>query len=138
MAIEINGVVLGGNLARDVERKQTPTGKTVCSLVVASNHTYLSNGEKKKDVAFLDVEVWGPVAENCAKYLRKGSPVVVTGRLKQEKWESPTGEKRSRIKIVAANVQFLPSANHPSPSSETSPAEPQPHVEVGQEVAWDS
>ena len=111
MSFEINSVVLGGNLAKDVELKDTPTGHKVGALVVASNRTFLSNGNKAKETAFIDVEVWGVTAENCSKYLQKGSPVVVEGRLKQERWETPAGEKRSRIKVVASNVQFLPRAN---------------------------
>lgn len=110
MSLEINSIVIGGNLARDVELKDTSTGRKVCTMVVANNRTYLSNGNKMKETAFVDVEVWGVIAENCAKYLKKGSPVVVVGRLKQDKWEQD-GQKRSRLKIVATNVQFLTSAN---------------------------
>ncbi len=109
MSIEINSVVLGGNLARDVELKDTSTGRKVCTLVVATNRTYLSNGNKVKETAFVDVEVWGIIAENCSKYLKKGSPVVVVGRLKQDKWETDAGEKRNRLKVLASNVQFLSS-----------------------------
>ena len=109
MSLEINSVVLGGNLARDVELKDTKMGRKVCTLVVATNRTYLSNGNKVQEVAFVDVEVWGVIAENCSKYLKKGSPVVVVGRLKQDKWETESGEKRNRLKVLAANVQFLSS-----------------------------
>ena len=109
MSLEINSVVLGGNLARDVELKDTKMGRKVCTLVVATNRTYLSNGNKVKETAFVDVEVWGVIAENCSKYLKKGSPVVVVGRLKQDKWETESGEKRNRLKVLAANVQFLSS-----------------------------
>lgn len=136
MGIEINTIVIGGNLARDVVQKQIPSGRTVCEFVVASNHTYLSNGEKKQEVSFVDIEVWGPVAENCAKYLKKGSPVVVAGRLKQERWESPSGEKRSRFKVVAATVQFLPSRQQAS-NAFASESTPESALESGQEVAWD-
>lgn len=109
MSIEINSVVLGGNLARDVELKDTATGKKVCTLVVASNKTFVSNGNQVKETSFVDVDVWGVIAENCGKYLKKGSPVVVVGRLKQDRWETESGEKRTRLKIVASNVQFLSS-----------------------------
>ncbi len=110
MSLEINNVVLGGNLTKDVELKDTPTGRKVGTLVVATNRTYLSNGNKVKETAFVDVEVWGDMAQNCSQYLKKGSPLVVVGRLKQERWETPAGEKRSRLKVLAANIQFLPSA----------------------------
>ncbi|MFA5261428.1 MAG: single-stranded DNA-binding protein [Candidatus Omnitrophota bacterium] len=110
MTVEINSVIIGGNLARDVVLKEVGTGKKVASFVVASNRTFMMGGEKKKETAFVDVDVWGQMAENCSKYLKKGSPVVVTGRLKQDQWTTETGEKRSRLKIVAGNVQFLPSS----------------------------
>ena len=110
MAIEINSVVIGGNLTKEPLVKEIAGGKKVASFTVASNHTYLSNGEKKKETAFIDVDVWGPVAENCSKYLTKGSPVVVTGRLKQDQWQTEAGEKRSRLKVLAVNVQFFPSS----------------------------
>ncbi len=110
MSIEINSVVLGGNLTKEPVLKEIAGGRKVASFTVASNRTFLSNGEKKKETSFIDVDVWGPAAENCSKYLIKGSPVVVTGRLKQDQWQTESGEKRSRIKVLAANVQFLPSS----------------------------
>lgn len=108
MSIEINTVVLGGNLTRDVELKEIPGGSKVGLLGLAVNRTYVRNGEKVQEVSYFDIEVWGPQAENCAKYLEKGRPVVVTGRLKQDRWEAE-GQGRSKIKVVASNVQFLPS-----------------------------
>ena len=110
MSLEINSVVLGGNLTKEPVLKEVTGGRKVASFTVACNRTYLSNGEKKKETSFIDVDVWGPVAENCSKYLTKGSPVVVTGRLKQDQWQTETGEKRSRLKVLAVNVQFLPSS----------------------------
>ena len=117
MSIEINSVVIGGNLTKDPILKEIATGNKVASFTVASNRTYLSNGEKKKETSFIDVDVWGVVAENCSKYLTKGSPVVVTGRLKQDQWQTEAGEKRSRIKVLAANVQFLPSVKSSGPEN---------------------
>ncbi len=119
MALEINSVIIGGNLTRDVVIKDTATGRRVCSFAVANNRTYCGNNGKVKETSFIDVEVWGAIAENCSRYLRKGSPVVVAGRLKQSRWETSGGEKRSRVKIVAANVQFLSSAKRQG-------AEPEP------------
>ncbi|MBF0484849.1 MAG: single-stranded DNA-binding protein [Candidatus Omnitrophica bacterium] len=109
MSFEINSVIIGGNLAKDVALKTIPSGQKVASMVVASNRTYMVNGEQKKEVLFMDIDVWGVQAENCNKYLKKGSPVVCTGRLRQEQWQTDAGEKRSRIKVVATNVQFLSS-----------------------------
>jgi len=109
MTLQINSVIIGGNLTRDIAVKETATGRRVCSLSLANNRTYSGNGGKVRETSFIDIDVWGAVAENCGKYLRKGSPVVIAGRLKQSRWETPAGEKRSRVKVVAYNVQFLPS-----------------------------
>ncbi len=127
MGLEINNVVVSGNLTRDVELKELSSGRKVCAMGIANNRTYVSNGQKTEEVSFFDVEVWGVIAENCAKYLSKGSPVVVVGRIKQERWETEQGDKRSRIKVVAATVQFLMSGNKGGDgSSQTSTASAAP------------
>lgn len=120
MTLEINNVIIGGNLTRDVVIRETGTGRRVCSFAVANNRTYLGREGKVKETSFIDVEVWGATAENCGRYLHKGSPVVVSGRLKQSRWETPAGEKKSRLKVVAMNVQFLPSGkkNQAEPQAE--------------------
>jgi len=128
MSIEINTVVLGGNLTRDVELKEIPGGSKVGTFGLAVNRTYTRNGEKVQEASFFDIEVWGPQAENCARYLEKGRPVVVTGRLKQDRWEAE-GQGRSKIKVVASNVQFLPSRAR---SGETQ------SVNEPSDVAWES
>ena len=111
MAIEINSVIIGGNLTRDVEVKEIGAGRRVATFSVANNRTYISNGAKNSDVSYIDVDVWGASGDNCAKYLQKGSPVVVTGTLKQERWKATDGTSRSRFKVVAQNVQFLSFGN---------------------------
>ena len=121
MAFEINSVIIGGNLTRDVVIKDTPTGKQVCMFTVANNRTFMSNNQKTTETSFIDVEVWGTLAQNCGKYLQKGSPVVVTGRMKQDRWQTPNGERRSRFKVVAANVQFLSTVNRGPSSAPTPP-----------------
>ena len=136
MSIEINSVILGGNLTRDVELKDTPTGRKVCTLVVASNRTYLSNGNKVKETAFVDVEVWGVIAENCSRYLKKGSPVVVVGRLKQDQWQTPNGEKRNRLKVLASQVQFLSSPQRDQGENKEQ-AEAAAANSVSEKTAWD-
>ena len=111
MSLEINNVILGGNLTKDVVLKNTATGRKVCTFTLANNRTYMQAGQKTQDTSFIDVEVWGKTAENCAKYIHKGSPVVIVGRLKQDRWETDKGEKRSRLKVMANNVQFLDNAS---------------------------
>ncbi|MFP4473152.1 MAG: single-stranded DNA-binding protein [Candidatus Omnitrophota bacterium] len=108
MSIEINSVIIGGNLTRDVQLKELSSGSKVAVFTVATNRTYISQGQKNQETAFIDVDVWGRMAETCAQYLSKGRAVVVTGRLKQDQWENEQGQKRSRLKVVAQNVQFMP------------------------------
>lgn len=105
--MSLNSVNIMGNLTRDPELKNIPSGKSVCSLSIANNRVYSKNNEKVTEVSYFDVEVWGPAAENCAKYLKKGSGVIVEGRLKQDRWEKD-GKTQSRVRIVANSVHFMP------------------------------
>jgi single-strand DNA-binding protein len=100
--------MLIGNLTRDPELRYIPSGQGVTTFTVAVNRTYLANtGEKKEEVSFIRVVVWGKRAESCHEYLKKGSPVFVEGRLQSRSWDAPDGTKRSTIEVVAQNVQFL-------------------------------
>ena len=105
--MSLNNVSLMGNLTRDPELKYTATGKAVCNLSIANNRVFSKNGEKATEVSYFDVEVWGVVAENCAKYLTKGNGIIVEGRLRQDRWEKD-GKTQSRVRIVANNVHFMP------------------------------
>jgi single-strand DNA-binding protein len=108
MAASLNKVLLMGNLTRDPEMKYTPKGTAVCDLGIAINDSYKAqDGTIKETVTFVDVEVWGRTAENCKQYLTKGRPVFVEGQLRLDQWESPQGEKKSRMKVRADRVQFL-------------------------------
>jgi single-strand DNA-binding protein len=107
-ATNINRVVLTGNLTRDPELRNTPSGTSVCSLRIASN-------TRRKDASgswvdkpnFFDVTVWGAQGENCAQYLAKGRPVAIDGRLEWREWQDQQGNKRQSIDIIADSVQFL-------------------------------
>src|SRR5271168_4534009 len=105
--MSLNSVNIMGNLTRDPEMKYTPSGKAVCSLSIANNRVYTKNSEKVTEVSYFDVEVWGLAAENCAKYLKKGSGIIVEGRLKQDRWEKD-GKTQSRVRITANSVHFMP------------------------------
>ena len=105
--IEINQVTLSGLLTRDPELRYMTNGNPVCNFTLANNRTYFKEGEKKQIVAFIDVVVFGKIAEVCNEYLEKASSVIVLGRIKQDTWESKAGEKRSKLKIEAATVQFV-------------------------------
>ncbi len=105
--MSLNSVNIMGNLTRDPELKTIPSGKSVCSMSIANNRVYSKNNEKVTEVSYFDVEVWGLVAENCAKYLKKGSGIIVEGRLKQDRWEKD-GKTQSRVRISANSVHFMP------------------------------
>jgi single-strand DNA-binding protein len=107
--VNINSVIIGGNLTRDPEVRYTPQGSAVTSFGLAVNRIFKTrDGEKKEEVNFFDIDVWGRQAETCGEYLKKGSPVLIEGRLKQDTWENREGQKRSKVKIRAIRVQFLP------------------------------
>jgi single-strand DNA-binding protein len=106
-----NKVILVGNLTRDPELRYTPKGTAVAKIGLAVNRTWRNEaGETKEEVTFVDVDVFGRTAENVGQYLRKGSPVLVEGRLKLDTWEDKqTNQKRSKLGVVAEIVQFLSS-----------------------------
>jgi len=122
--VAFNRVILAGNLVRDPETRFLPSGLAVTSFGLAVNHRYKSNNEVKEEVSFFDVVVFGKMGENCAEYLSKGRPVLVEGRLRQRRWEAD-GVKRSKIEIVADNVQFLGSPRGASAEA-SAPAAPAP------------
>jgi len=103
----INQVTLMGNITRDPDLRYTPSGAAVCTLGLAVNDKFTNkSGETKEETLFVDVNVWTKVAENCVKYLSKGSPVLLTGKLVFQTWEKD-GQKQSKISVTAFNVQFL-------------------------------
>lgn len=104
--------IITGNLTRDPELRSTPNGASVCSFSVAVNRTYRdANGESKEDVSFIDCSAWGKLGEMIAQYAKKGSGVLVSGRLSQRSWEDKNGGgKRSRTEIVVEDFNFTGSA----------------------------
>jgi single-strand DNA-binding protein len=109
-ATNINRVVLTGNLTRDPELRSTPSGMSVCSLRVACNTRRKDNstGQWVDKPNYFDVTVWGAQGENCARFLAKGRPVGIDGRLEWREWEAQDGSgKRQAVEIVADAVQFL-------------------------------
>lgn len=113
----LNKVFLIGRLARDPELRYIPSGTAVATFTVATNRAYtLASGEKREESCFVRVVAWARQAELCGEYLSKGSPVFVEGRLQSRSWETPEGQKRSTIEVVAQNIQFLSKA--PKPGAE--------------------
>ncbi|MDX6724291.1 MAG: single-strand DNA-binding protein [Solirubrobacteraceae bacterium] len=109
-ATNINRVIITGNLTADPELRSLPSGTSVCKLRVACNTRRKDNstGDWVDKPNFFDVTVWGSQGENCARYLAKGRPVAIDGRLEWREWESEGG-KRQAIDIIADAVQFLSS-----------------------------
>lgn len=104
----LNKVFLIGRLARDPELRYIPNGTAVSTFTVATNRAYtLASGEKREEPCFVRVVAWARQAELCGEYLSKGSPVFVEGRLQSRSWETPDGQKRSTLEVVAQNIQFL-------------------------------
>ena len=113
MAGNLNKVFLMGNLTRDPELRHTANGNSVASFSIAVNRTYKGNdGDLKKETSYFNIVVWGKMGENCAKYLSKGRPVLVEGRLQNRSWEAEDGTKRHATDIVAEVVQFLGSGSN--------------------------
>jgi single-strand DNA-binding protein len=108
-ATNINRVVLTGNLTTDPELRSLPgSGTSVCKLRVACNTRRKGAGGDWEDKPnFFDVTVWGAQGENCARYLSKGRPVAIDGRLEWREWQDQQGNKRQSIDIIADSVQFL-------------------------------
>lgn len=105
----VNKVILIGNVTRDPEVKFTSKGSAVTDIGLAINRTYtLDSGEKREETTFVDIELWGRLAEIAGEYAKKGRPVYVEGRLRIDSWEDKTsGQKRSRLKVVGENLQLL-------------------------------
>ena len=106
-----NKVILVGNLTRDPELRYTPKGTAVARITLAVNRTWKSeSGENKEEVSFVDVDVWGRQAEVISQYMKKGRPLLVEGRLKQDTWEDKnTKQKQSKLKVVLESFSFIDS-----------------------------
>ena len=113
--------IITGNLTRDPELRSTANGASVCSFSVAVNRTYRdAAGEQKEDVSFIDCSAWGKLAEMISQYAKKGTGVLVSGRLDQRSWEDKTtGQKRSRVEIVVEDFNFTGSARDNGGSSDS-------------------
>src|SRR4051812_15212779 len=105
----LNKVMLMGNLTRDPEIKYTPKGTAIAALGMAVNRVWMTEqGEKREEVTFVDVELFGRQAEIAEQYLKKGRPVYIEGRLKLDTWDDKTsGQKRSKMKVIGENMQLL-------------------------------
>lgn len=107
-----NRIIMVGNLTRDPELKQLPSGQSVCRLGLASNRQFKNRqtGAQVQEVCYIDIDVWGAQADSCQKYLAKGRPVLIEGRIKFDSWQDPQGATRSKHSITADRVVFLSSS----------------------------
>ena len=104
-----NRIIIVGNLTRDPEYRNLPSGQGVCRLGLATNRQFKNKqtGSLVQEVCYIDVDVWGAQAESCRQYLQKGRSVLIEGRLKLDSWDDQAGQKRSKHSIVAERVVFL-------------------------------
>jgi single-strand DNA-binding protein len=107
--VSFNRVILAGNLTRDPELRFTNDGVPVCSFGLAVNRVR----SRSEEVDFFDVSAWRELGETIANYKKKGDPILVEGRLQYRTWEAQDGSKRSKVDVVADNVQFLGRAGEP-------------------------
>jgi single-strand DNA-binding protein len=105
--MNLNKVIIMGNLVRDPELRYLPSGKPVANFSVAVNDRYKKGDELVENVSYLDIVVFARQAETCNEYLSKGRPVLIEGRLQQRRWEAQDGTKRNKVEIIANNVIFL-------------------------------
>ena len=124
-----NKVILMGNLTRDPELKRTSTDMAVAQIGIAVNRKYKDReGNQKEETTFVDCEAWGKTAETMAKYLSKGKPVFLEGRLKLDQWQDKDGNNRSKLKLVIENFQFIDSRGNqsaePPPAAATAATTP--------------
>ncbi|NLY03359.1 MAG: single-stranded DNA-binding protein [Campylobacter sp.] len=107
-----NKVILLGNLTRDIEMRYSQNGAAVANAGIAVNRKYTVNGEKREDVCFVDITFFGRTAEIANQYLKKGSKILIEGRLQYDTWQDKnTGANRSKHSVVVENMQMLGSSN---------------------------
>ena len=113
MARGFSKVIIMGNVVRDPETRSTSTGNSITSFSVAVNRSYRgSDGSSKEDVSFFECSAWGKMGETIAQYAKKGSGILISGRLSQTSWDDKnSGQKRSRVEIVVEDFNFIGGGN---------------------------
>ncbi len=120
--MNLNKVFIIGNLTRDPERKSLPSGQAVVNFGVATNRVYISNGQKQQEVEFHNIVAFGKTAEIIAQYLKKGSSVLIEGRLRTRNWVDASGVKHYRTEIITDRMQLGPKPGGFSNFAGNSPA----------------
>ncbi|OHD55639.1 MAG: hypothetical protein A2Y33_13470 [Spirochaetes bacterium GWF1_51_8] len=112
MENNVNILVLQGGIVRDPELTYTASGLAKSSFSIANNCVSYKNSTKEQEVNYFDVVAWGKLAEICGAYLKKGSKVIISGKIRQSRWKNEEGKSRSRITIIAQDLKFLSSSRH--------------------------
>lgn len=122
--MNLNKVFIFGNLTRDPELRQTPSGQSVCSLNIATNNIFFDKaGQKQQKAEFHNVVIWGRQAEIANQFLKKGSSVLIEGRLQTRSWQDKQGVQRRTTEIVTERMQFGPrTGGAPAPENQNNPA----------------
>jgi single-strand DNA-binding protein len=125
--VNVNKVFIGGHMTRDCELRYTPNGTAVGQFGVAVNRSWKNDaGEKQEEVTFVDCDTWGAVAEAISKYMGKGRPIFVEGRLKLDQWEDKaTKQQRYKLKVVVESFQFVDSKPEGAPAAQKQTSKPQ-------------
>ena len=132
----MNRVILIGNLTRDPDLRSTDSGIPVAGFGLAVNNNYTKkDGEKVESVDFFNIVVWKKLAENCDKYLSKGRPVAIEGRLKTRSWDAEDGSKLYATDVVAENVQFL-GGSEKSEKKEEPTERPVEEIDLGSDIPF--
>jgi single-strand DNA-binding protein len=130
MSLNINHITVSGNLTRDPESRYIAGDKVIANFTIANNRKYKGkDGQMVEEVSYIDVEAWGQTAEIAGKYLTKGRACAVEGRIKQDNWDDKaTGQKRSKLKIVADKIHFLGDAKADRQEHDAAPVAAAPTV----------
>jgi single-strand DNA-binding protein len=132
-----NKVILVGNLTRDIELKYSQGGMGIANCAIATSRKFTHNGEKKEEVCFVDITFFGRSAEVANQYLRKGSKILVEGRLNFEQWVDQNGQKRSKHSVIVETMQMLDSKND-APNAYSAPMGNEGYDAPQQQVAQQS
>ena len=129
--MNLNKVIICGNLTRDPEVKALPSGVTVANLGVATNRFYTKDGERQQLVEYHNIVLFGNMADNVEKYMKKGNMIMIEGRLQTRSWEDSDGKKNYRTEIIGENMQFGPkSGGGSAPSEENAPQADYPKNDI--------
>lgn len=121
--MQLNVAIIAGNLTRDPELKVLPSGQSVCNFSLATNRVYTDkDGNRKEEVEYHNVVLFGKQAENTAKYLTKGSQALVEGRIQTRSWEAD-GQKHYRTEIIGDRIQFGSKSSSETDSEEVKPSD---------------